>query len=110
MYTLYLLIDIVYVYHSSHVNKYEANGKTEMRSMRHCRCCWACCSATLRRRVLVWLVNVRQVWLKDTGGLSTNITVAVPSVVGHDEMPVVIPHLGIVADISFKFFEMNGLV
>ena len=25
MYTLYLLIDIVYVYHSSHVNKYEAN-------------------------------------------------------------------------------------
>ena len=25
MYTPYLLIDIVYVYHSSHVNKYEAN-------------------------------------------------------------------------------------
>ena len=28
MYTLYLLIDIVYVYHSSHVNKYEANNKS----------------------------------------------------------------------------------
>ena len=28
MYTLYLLIDIVYVYHSSHVNKYEANMLT----------------------------------------------------------------------------------
>ena len=58
----------------------------------------------------MWLVNVSQVWLKDTCGLSTNIRVAVPAIVGHDEMPVVIPHLGIVADISFKFFEMNGLV
>ena len=32
MYTLYLLIDIVYVYHSSHANKYEAIYNLELES------------------------------------------------------------------------------
>ena len=63
-------------------------------------------AAAPRRRVFVSMVYGRQVRLEDACGLATGITAAVSSVVVHDEPPVVIPHLGVVADISLKFFEM----
>ena len=63
-------------------------------------------AAAPRRRVFVSMVHGRQVRLKDACGLAAGITVAVSAVVGHDELAVFIPHLVIVADISFKLLEM----
>ena len=52
MYTLYLLTDIVY--HSSHVNKYEANKKFK-HLLRQNKLCFNCAQTRTKMLTVLWV-------------------------------------------------------